>query len=355
MESEKQPLLSFAIPTYNFGKFIAETVRTIEDGAQVLLPSQFEIVILDGGSADNTDDIVRKLANQYGNIRYVKQTERGGIDRDMNAVAEMAKGKYIWLFSADDLLECGWDRCIVPLMEKGGDVFLIPATLCDIQMAPLRENPIFQDCTKQKPIEFNITPEDDSLIAYLNRAATLEALFSYMSSVAVNASVWRGLPARADYYGSCWAHCARLMPLLFNKSKIIYLNYYLIKKRGGNDSFMANGFIARIAITVDGWDKIIGEFFVKASHKQLLYNALRKSMPIILFIYAKIASHNTYETDRLNKMARLLYTAHNPSLSTKIKYLIYRVIPASPVLDEMIKPLLPLLKRIRHKMESLFV
>jgi abequosyltransferase len=273
----------------------------------------------------------------------------------MNAVAEMAKGKYIWLFSADDLLERGWDRCIAPLMEKGGDVFLIPATLCDIQMVPLRENPIFQDCIGQEPIEFNITPDDNSLADYLSRAATLEALFSYMSSVMVNASVWCGLPARIDYYGSCWAHCARLMPLLFNKSKIIYLNRYLIKKRSGNDSFMANGFVARIAIAVDGWDKIIREFFLNSTHREKLYCALRKDMPIALFIYAKIASSNTRETDRLNRMARVLYTTNNPSLSTKIKYLIYRVIPASAVLDEMIKPLLPLLKRIRHKMKSLFV
>ena len=355
METKKQPLLSFAIPTYNFGKFIAETVKTIEDGAEILAPSQFEIVILDGGSKDNTEDVVRILTELYKNICYIKQAERGGIDRDINTVAEMTMGKYIWLFSADDLLERGWDKHIVPLLDGGVDIFLVPAMLCDIQMSLLRLNPIFRGCTGQEPIEFDISPGNDSLCNYLNRAATLEALFSFMGVVVINANVWRTLPEREDYFGSCWAHCARLIPLFFRKTKITYLNRFLIKKRGGNDSFMENGFIARIAIAVDGWDRIISEFFVEASLRQVLYNALRKDMPILRFINAKISSKKGCGIERLNAMARLLYTERSPSSTTRINYFFYRLIPASTVLNAMISPFLPVLKRIRHKIGSMFV
>ena len=354
MVTKKQPLLSFAIPTYNFGKFITETVKTIEDGAEILSPSQFEIVILDGGSNDNTENVVCSLAELYKNIRYVKQAERGGIDRDMNAVAGMACGKYIWLFSADDLLERGWDRYIVPLLDRGGDIFLIPAMLCDIRMAPLRKNPIFRDCTGQEPIEFDISPGDDSLCNYLNRAATLEALFSFMGAVLINANVWRALPEREDYYGSCWAHCARLIPLFFRKTKITYLNRFLIRKRGGNDSFMENGFVARIAIAVNGWEKIISEFFVDGSLRQILYNALRKDISVLRFVYAKLSARNRCEIEHLDVMARLLYTERNACVTTRVKYLIYRSIPASAVLSAMITPFLPVLIRIRHKIKSIF-
>ncbi len=353
--ARKQPLLSFAIPTYNFGKFIAETVQTIEDGAEKLALSQFEIVILDGGSTDNTSDIVYKLSEQYNNIRYIKQTERGGIDRDLNTVAEMTLGKYIWLFSADDLLECGWDKFIVPLLEEGGDLFLVPAMMCDIQKSPLRKNPIFRKCPGQKPIVFDISPEDDSLGIYLSRAATLEALFSFLGAVVIKAVVWRALPAREDYFGSCWAHCARIMPLLFRRTKLIYVNQFLVNKRRGNDSFLANGFVARIAITVDGWDKIIREFFVKPSYRHILYNTLRKDMPILLFIYAKISARNPSEIGQLSKLARLLYTECHPSFASRSNYLIYQLIPASTVLNAMITPILPVLIRIRHKVKSMFL
>jgi len=355
METKKQPLLSFAIPTYNFGKFIAETVRTIEDGAEILELSQFEIVILDGGSNDNTEDIVCDLVDLYKNIRYAKQAERGGIDCDMNAVAEMARGKYIWLFAADDLLEPGWDRSIIFLLDRGGDVFLIPEILCDIRMKVLRQKPIFKDCADGRPIEFNINQDDDSLCNYLDRAANIEAFFSYMSSIVVNASIWCELPVREDYFGSCWAHCARLMPLFFRKTRITYLNQFLIRKRCGNDSFMENGLTARMAISVDGWDKIISEFFADASHRKMLYSKLRADMPILVFIYAKISVHKTCEIVRLNAMVRLLYIERYPSLTTRINYLIYRFIPASAVLNVIIRPLLPALMRIRHKIRSLFV
>ena len=354
MITKNKPLLSFAIPTYNFGKFISETVKTIEDGAEILAPSQFEIVILDGGSKDNTNEVVHKLIEKYENIRYIQHTERGGIDRDMNTVANLTRGKYIWLFSSDDLLEPGWDKSISPLLEKGGDVLLVPAMLCDIKMSPLRPNPIFKDCTGQDPVEFDISPHDNSLNNYLNRANTLEALFSFMGAVLVNANIWRSLPERTDYFGSCWAHCVRLTPLFFRKTKIIYLNQFLIKKRSGNDSFMENGIIARIAIAVDGWDRIIQEFFNNTAFQQKLYNALRKDMPILIFIYAKISAKDSSGIKQLNSMARLLYTERSPSSNTKFKHLVYRLTPASSILNAITAPFVPLLIRIRRKIKAIF-
>ena len=353
METNKQPLLSFAMPTYNFGNFIAETVKSIEDGAEILELSQFEIVILDGGSNDNTEDIVCALAGLYKNISYTKQAERGGIDRDMNAVAEMARGKYIWLFAADDLLEQGWDRCIVPLLDKGGDIFLVPPILCDIQMKTLHQKPTFQGCATGRPVEFNIQQGDGSLRNYLDKAINAEALFSYMSAIVVKTDIWRNMPVREDYFGSCWAHCARLMPLFFSETKITYLNRFLIRKRCENDSFMENGLVDRIALSVDGWDRIIREFFVDVSHRQALYNIIRKEMSILVFVYTKISSQKTCEIVRLNSLVHFLYMKRKPSLSSRINYLIYRLIPSSVILNSIIKPLLPVLIRIRRKMRPI--
>jgi abequosyltransferase len=355
MTADIKPLISFAIPTFNFGRFIAETLLTIEEGAEVLAASQFEIVVLDGGSTDNTAEVVSTLAARYGNIRYIKRSERGGIDHDLNLVAEMAIGQYIWLFSADDLLERGWDRHIIPLIKDAGELFLIPAILCDIGMSPMRVNPIFRECIMDEPTEFLLSLDESRIADYLNRAVTLEAFFSYMSAVIVKAEVWHKLPVRADYFGTCWAHCARLMPMLFGDVRVTYLNKYLIKKRSGNDSFMAGGFVARIAIAVDGWDRLITEFFQKTSHKTLLYNALRKDMPIMLFLYAKISSANNPEIVRLNNMARLLYVERNSTFTTKAHYFLFRLVPASAFLNMLLKPFLPSLIRLRHKIKSMFL
>lgn len=352
-QPDESPLLSFAIPTYNFGRFITETVRTIQDGAQLLSSEQFEIVILDGGSKDETDEAVASLMDQYNNIRYVKQEQRGGIDRDMDTVASLAKGAYIWLFSADDLLVPGWDRKLIPQLESTPEVVLVPAVLCDLLMQPLRPNPIFRDCTGTDPIQFHFDETDESRSRYLDRIATLEAVFSFMSAIVINRNVWNGLTSREDYFGSCWAHCARMMPLLFRSCIIIYLNNYLIKKRGGNDSFMENGFVSRIGIAVDGWDRIIQEYFLNPSHQRTLYSALCRDMPVLLFIYAKISSRNSEEIKQLRKLAHLLYSSADLSPLSRVYYFIFRITPASPTLNSIISPALPLLVKLRHKTKSL--
>lgn len=353
MQSAIPPVVSFAIPTYNFGNFIAETVESIVRGAEKLQPHQFEIVILDGASTDDTERVVRNLMREFPNVRYQRQSARGGIDRDMNTVADSTRGKYIWLFSADDTLQRGWDRCLMSILDGDSDLVLVPATLCDIQMSVLRKNPIFHT-DSDEVIEFALAPGNGVIEQYLRAAATLEAVFSYMSSIIVKAQVWRGLRPREDYFGSCWAHCARLMPLLFNGTTITYLNRFLIRKRSGNDSFMVNGLIARIGIAVDGWDRIIREFFVASKQQELLYAALRRDMPIALFIYAKISARSRTELRRLNQMARLLYTERCASKSTKKKYLVYRLTPASATLNLLIKPILPALIRARHKLRAAF-
>lgn len=347
-----KPLLSFAIPTYNFSRFIGETVDSIVCGAAFLRHDEYEIVILDGGSTDDTPQVLSEISRKYPNVRYKLNTVRGGIDRDLNEVAGMSRGDYIWLFSADDKLVDGWDKEISPLLKREKEIYLVPAELCDLLMSHLRYNPIFK-ADVAGPIEFFFNGDSCSIEEYLGQSNTLEALFSFMSAVIVRNDVWRELKERPDYYGSCWAHCARLLPLLFKKTTIVYVNKFLIKKRGGNDSFMENGFVSRIGIAVNGWIRIVFEFFNMQMHKQLLFQALRKDMPILLFVYAKITAKNKDEVRRLNVMCRDLYWVYSNQWKIRLNYVLYSLIPGATKLNVFLVPALPLLIRVRHKIKSL--
>lgn len=347
-----QPLLSFAIPTYNFGKFIGETIESIIGGVELINDSDYEIVVLDGGSNDETAQILERLKTKYKNIRYKINSLRGGIDRDLNEVVGMCNGTYIWLFSSDDLLVEGWDRHVLPLLDQKNDICLIPAELCDYSMQHLRNNPIFQT-DNVGPVVFKFTGENESIDKYLNRANTLEALFSFMSAVVVKKEMWHKMKVRTEYFGSCWAHSARLIPMLFQPSTIVYANKFLIKKRGGNDSFMENGFVARIGIAVDGWSRIAFEFFKQDSHRKNILTALRKDMPMLLFIYAKITAKNKSDVLKLNAMAFSLYWGFSINLTDKIIYIFYRILPGATKLNGFLEPCLPHLVRLRHKFKSL--
>lgn len=348
----RRPLLSFAIPTYNFGRFIGETVRSIIEGATEYGPENYEIVILDGGSQDDTDKVIAELGLRYWNLRYQKNPTRGGIDRDMNEVAGLAEGEFIWLFSADDLLVPGWDKVVFPHLRTGKDLYLVPAELCDFNMGHLRNNPIFHGCEEAQPVEFNLSSTGGETIdTYLKRANTLEALFSFMSAVIVKRSVWHELKERPDYYGSCWAHCARLIPLLFGNSSIVYINRFLILKRGGNDSFMENGFVSRVRLAVDGWHRIIGEFFHWPTAQEIAYALLRRDISIAMFLYGKVSIRTSEESVELWEMARMLYAEKYPTVLSKIYYWVFCLSPFTSSAAPLVALILPYLIRIRHQMK----
>ena len=87
--------LSVCIPTYNFGRFIGETLESIVRQAT----EEVEIVVLDGGSTDNTTEVVEGFRDAFPRLRYYRQDFKGGIDRDMAKSVELARGEYCWLFS----------------------------------------------------------------------------------------------------------------------------------------------------------------------------------------------------------------------------------------------------------------
>jgi glycosyltransferase involved in cell wall biosynthesis len=91
-----QPLLSIVVPTYNRAHLLPATLKSL----QVQQYRDFEIIIVDDGSSDNTEKVVEKFLNNY--TRYVKKdnAERAAA---RNYGAKVANGKYINFFDSDDL------------------------------------------------------------------------------------------------------------------------------------------------------------------------------------------------------------------------------------------------------------
>lgn len=349
-----QPLISFAIPTYNFGRFIGQTIRSIIEGAKTLSETDFEIAVLDGGSTDNTEEIMDALRGKYRNIKYQKNSARGGIDRDLDAVADMASGKYIFLFSADDLLVPGWDTKIQNALGSNPDVLLVPAMLCTLDMKPIRAHPIFDHAPEDSVIEFLMDGGASRITEYLRRAKSLEALFSFMSAIVVRTDVWKGTRSRPDYYGSCWAHCARMMPVLHRQSRIKYIAEMLILKRGENDSFMENGLVRRIEIAVAGWTRIINEFFFAEDCKKEVHAKLRLDISLPLFLYAKLSAKNDSERKILHALARQHFCLNSPTATSRFFYTVFLAFPTSDLIYAVVQRFLPQLKLLRHKTRSIF-
>ena len=89
------PKVSVIIPTYNYGQYIARAIDSVLNQTY----QDFELIVVDDGSTDNTEEIIRTKQNDK--IRYFYQ-ENKGAPSARNKGIEESKGKYTAFLDADD-------------------------------------------------------------------------------------------------------------------------------------------------------------------------------------------------------------------------------------------------------------
>ena len=115
----KPPKLSICIPTYNRARFLSETLESIVSQAS----TDCEVVVLDGGSSDNTADIASRYQREFSGLRYVVQEERNGLDRAYDESVKLARGEYCWVVTSKDLLKPGAIAAVLRLIRE--DISLV--------------------------------------------------------------------------------------------------------------------------------------------------------------------------------------------------------------------------------------
>lgn len=92
------PTVSIITPTYNSADFVAETIAAIQ--AQTY--TDWELLITDDCSTDNTVEIVKKYAAKDDRIKLFVLEKNGGGGVARNNSIEMAQGRYIAFCDSDD-------------------------------------------------------------------------------------------------------------------------------------------------------------------------------------------------------------------------------------------------------------
>ena len=93
--------VSVIIPVYNTEKYIKTTVDSIV--AQTY--SDWELLLIDDCSKDNTHLVCEELAQGDRRIIYIRQTENGGPAKARNIGIDQAKGEYLAFVDSDDTVD----------------------------------------------------------------------------------------------------------------------------------------------------------------------------------------------------------------------------------------------------------
>jgi len=120
----KQPAISIIMLTYNREKLVGRAVESVL--AQTF--TDFEFVIVDNGSTDNSGKIANGYSEKDDRIRVIHR-ERGNIGSGRNAGLDAAKGEYIAFIDDDDWCEPDFLEFLHSLaVENDADIAICGAT-----------------------------------------------------------------------------------------------------------------------------------------------------------------------------------------------------------------------------------
>ena len=108
-------LVSIIMPSYNTAKYIAGSIASVQHQTY----TNWELIIVDDCSADNTDEIVAPLLSD-GRICYLKNETNSGAALSRNRALREAKGRWIAFLDSDDLWRPEKLERQVGFMERNG-------------------------------------------------------------------------------------------------------------------------------------------------------------------------------------------------------------------------------------------
>lgn len=110
-------LLSIVIPCFNEEKYIHHCLESIINQNE-FQTGRIEIIVVNDGSTDNSQNIISLFVHQYSNVRLIN-TSNNGLAMARNIGLLHSLGKYIMFIDADDWIinECLWDIVNIALID----------------------------------------------------------------------------------------------------------------------------------------------------------------------------------------------------------------------------------------------
>jgi glycosyltransferase involved in cell wall biosynthesis len=257
-----KPLVSIIIPTYNMGQFIAEAIESALNQTF----KDFEIIIGDNLSTDNTIEIVEKFKDKR--IKLIKNPVNMGAIANFNNLIHKSSGKYVKFLEADDKLD---NKCLEKILEIF-DQYSSVEMVCTGKFFINEDSKLIGNFAVKK--DYNILPPYNSLriLKYGNE-------FGTPSDVMVKKEVFDELGVFDDFYDrylndwDLWIRIALCKPIYFTSYKSCYVRRHDLQM--GKVGVINN---LDIIVNAKMYSKIFkNNFFIKNIHgtEMLTYYSYR--------------------------------------------------------------------------------
>lgn len=120
------PEVSIILPVYNSEKSLQKCINSIL--RQTF--ADFELIIINDGSTDNSREICENLKNQDNRITVINQ-ENGGVSAARNKGLSVAKGRYIMFCDSDDYVAIDWIEALYNAITNAPESL----TVCSINQS----------------------------------------------------------------------------------------------------------------------------------------------------------------------------------------------------------------------------
>ena len=131
----KEILLSYVVPVYNTEAYVIKCLETIVN--QDINPDEYEVIVVDDGSPDNSRTIVEDYTRTHQQVRLISQPN-GGLSAARNTGIKHARGHYLHFVDSDDYLVPGMMNSLLQrAVNQNLDILFFNYQNVDMQGQPI--------------------------------------------------------------------------------------------------------------------------------------------------------------------------------------------------------------------------
>lgn len=221
-------LLTIAIPSNNKTFFLKKAIDSIVKESD--FGKEVDLVISDNSFGSETSDLYKNKYIQNKNIYWFNSKEYESLDSNVNRAVELSKGKYVWIFGDDDIIEKGILSALVKYLKN------IKPEILVLNSKSFLNSEIIEEF--RMPIKNEKIYKEDENDKFLKE---MGSYLTYIGAILVKRDLWI---SSYDFskIGTFFAHIACIANMKIGRC-VYYFPSPAIKMRIGSQTWTNKSFI----------------------------------------------------------------------------------------------------------------